>query len=77
MSEEQAGETTDPGAEGLRQEIAHNVVKSPDLPAGYVLEGPAEPGADADVAGVMGGPGIAIVSEDEDEPDNRWSEHPR
>lgn len=44
MSEEQAGETTDPGAEGLRQEIAHNVVKSPDLPLGYVLEGPAEPG---------------------------------
>ncbi|HEY6315596.1 MAG TPA: hypothetical protein VIY52_32975 [Streptosporangiaceae bacterium] len=55
MSEEQADETTDPGAEGLRQEFAHNVVKSPDLPPGYQLEGPAEPGADAEVPGVMGG----------------------
>jgi hypothetical protein len=53
------------------------VVKSGDLPPGYQLEGPAEPGADADISGVMGGPGIAIISEDEDEPDNRWSEHPR
>jgi hypothetical protein len=44
---------------------------------GYQLEGPAEPGVDADVPGVLGGPGITVVSEDEDEPDNRWSEHPR
>jgi hypothetical protein len=57
MSEEQAGETTDPGAEGLRQEFAHNVVKSPDLPSGYQLEGPAEPGADADVPRRDGRPG--------------------
>jgi hypothetical protein len=81
MSDEQGGETSgetaDPGAEALRQELARNVVDSPGLPPGYQLEGPAEPGADADIPGVLGGPGITIVSEDEDEPDNRWSEHPR
>jgi hypothetical protein len=27
--------------------------------------------------GVLGGPGISIVPEDEDEPENRWPEHPR
>jgi hypothetical protein len=63
--------------EALRQELDQNVVESRDLPAGYTLEGPAEPGADADVPGVLGGPGITIVSEDEDEPGNQWSEHPR
>ena len=63
--------------EALRQELDQNVVESRDLPAGYTLEGPAEPGADADVPGVLGGPGISIVSEDEDEPGNQWSEHPR
>jgi len=81
MSDEQGGEMTGeasgPGREALRQEIAQNVVESKDLPPGYQLEGPAEPGADADIPGVLGGPGIAIISEDEDEPDNRWSEHPR
>ena len=74
---ETSGETADPGAQALRQELAGNVVDSPGLPPGYQLEGPAEPGADADVPGVLGGSGITIVSEDEDEPDNRWSEHPR
>ena len=74
---EMGGEATDPGRDALRQELAHNVVEPPDLPPGYQLEGPAEPGADADVPGVLGGPGITIISEDEDEPDNRWSEHPR
>jgi len=81
MSDEEGGERTGegsgPGREALRQEIAQNVVESKDLPPGYQLEGPAEPGADADIPGVLGGPGIAIISEDEDEPDNRWSEHPR
>jgi len=81
MSNEQGGEMTgeasDPGGEALRRELAENVVESGDLPPGYQLEGPAEPGADADIPGVLGGPGIAIISEDEDEPDNRWSEHPR
>jgi hypothetical protein len=63
--------------EALRQELDQNVVESRDLPAGYTLEGPAEPGADADVPGVLGGPGITIVSADEDEPGSQWSEHPR
>lgn len=81
MSDEQggdiSGEASDPGAEALRQELARNVVEPRDLPSGYQLEGPAEPGEDADVPGVLGGSGIAITSEDEDEPKNRWSEHPR
>jgi hypothetical protein len=81
MSDEQgdqmSGGTSDPGAEALRQELALNVVEPPGLPSGYQLEGPAEPGADASMSGVLGGPGITIISEDEDEPDNRWSEHPR
>jgi len=81
MSEEQGGEpggeTGAPRGEALRQELARNVVEPADLPPGYQLEGPAEPGADAGIPGVLGGPGITIVSEDEDEPDNRWSEHPR
>jgi hypothetical protein len=81
MSDEQGGEVTgaasDPGGEALRHELAQNVVQSEDLPLGYRLEGPAEPGADADVPGVLGGSGITIISEDEDEPDNRWSERPR
>jgi hypothetical protein len=81
MSDEQGGEMTGeasgPGGEALRQGLARNVVEPADLPPGYQLEGPAEPGADADVPGVLGGPGIAIISEDDDEPDNRWSEHPR
>jgi len=64
-------------AEALRQQLAQNMVESQDLPPGYQLEGPAEPGADADVPGVLGGPGIGVISEDEDEPGNRWSEHPR
>jgi hypothetical protein len=72
-----SGEVSDPGAEDLRQELAPNVVESADLPSGYQLEGPAEPGADADIPGVLGGPGIAVISEEEDEPDNRWSEHPQ
>jgi hypothetical protein len=80
MSDE-SGEVSDeaagPGGEALRQELAQNVVPSAGLPLGYTLEGPAEPGADADIPGVLGGPGISIVSEDEDEPENRWSEHPR
>jgi hypothetical protein len=74
MSDEPSGEMSD---EALRQELAQNMVRSEDLPPGYTLEGPAEPGADADIPGVLGGPGVTISSEDEDEPDNRWSEHPR
>ena len=70
MTDEQSGEA-------LQQELAENVVESRDLPPGYQLEGPAEPGADADIPGVLGGPGITIVSADEDEPGNQWSEHPR
>jgi len=81
MSDEQGAEMSDEtsgqGGEALREELAENVVESRDLPLGYQLEGPAEPGADADVPGVLGGPGIAITSEDEDEPGNRWSERPR
>jgi len=72
-----SGEVSGPGGEELRQELAENVVKSRDLPPGYQLEGPAEPGADADIPGVLGGAGVTIISEDEDEPDNQWSEHPR
>jgi hypothetical protein len=72
-----SGEVSDPGGEDLRQELAPNVVEPADLPSGYQLEGPAEPGADADIPGVLGGPGITVISEEEDEPDNRWSEHPR
>jgi hypothetical protein len=75
--DEMSGEASGPGGEALRQELAENVVESRDLPPGYQLEGPAEPGADADIPGVLGGPGITIISEDEDEPDNRWSDHPR
>jgi hypothetical protein len=74
MSDEPSGEMSD---EALRQELAQNMVRSQDLPSGYTLEGPAEPGADAGIPGVLGGPGVTISSEDEDEPDNRWSEHPR
>jgi hypothetical protein len=74
---EMSGEAGGPGGEALRQELAENVVESADLPPGYQLEGPAEPGADADIPGLLGGPGITITSEDEDEPDNRWSEHRR
>ena len=72
MSDEQDGEMSDEASE-----LARNVVAPADLPPGYQLEGPAEPGADADIPGVLGGPGIAVLSEDEDEPDNLWSEHPR
>jgi hypothetical protein len=74
MSDEPSGEMSD---EAQRQELAQNMMRSQDLPSGYTLEGPAEPGADADIPGVLGGPGVTISSEDEDEPDNRWSEHPR
>jgi hypothetical protein len=81
MSHEQDTETSgtagDQGGDVLRQELAPNVLKPADLPPGYQLEGPAEPGAEADVPGVLGGAGIAITSEDEDEPDGRWSENPR
>jgi len=70
MSDEQSGEA-------IQHELAQNVVAPADLPPGYQLEGPAEPGADADVPGVLGGPGVTITSEDEDEPGNSWSEHPR
>jgi hypothetical protein len=80
MSDEQAdesGKASDPRAEALRRELAHNVLEPDELPPGYQLEGPAEPGSDADIPGVLGGPGIRIISEDKDEPDNRWSEHPR
>jgi hypothetical protein len=62
-----SGEASDPGAAALRQELAHNVVEPADLPPGYHLEGPAEPGADADIPGVLGGPGIAISPGDDDE----------
>ncbi len=75
--DETSGETRDPEGEVLREELARNVVEPKHLPPGYQLEGPAEPGEDADVPGVLGGPGITIVSEDEDEPDNRWQEHRR
>ena len=77
MSGEMSGEASGPEGEALRQALAENVVKPVDLPPGYQLEGPAEPGADADIPGVLGGPGITIISEDEDEPGNRLSEHPR
>ena len=81
MSDEQGGEmggqANGPDGEALRREFEQNVVEPADLPPGYQLEGPAEPGADADIPGVLGGPGVTIISEDEDEPDNRWSEHPR
>jgi len=77
MSGEMSGEASGPDSEALRRELAENMVESRDLPPGYQLEGPAEPGADADIPGELGGPGITIVSEDEDEPGNRWSEHPR
>jgi hypothetical protein len=81
MSDEQGTETSgtagDQGGEILREELAPNMLSPTDLPAGYQLEGPAEPGAEAEVPGVLGGAGITITSEDEDEPDNRWSEHPR
>jgi hypothetical protein len=81
MSDEQggemSGEASEPDAETLRQELAQNMVEPTGLPPGYQLEGPAEPGGDADIPGVLGGPGVTIISEDEDEPDNRWSEHPR
>jgi hypothetical protein len=72
-----SGEASDPGAEALRQELAHNVVEPADLPAGYQLEGPTEPGAEADIPGVLGGPGITISSEEEDDPGSQWSERPR
>jgi hypothetical protein len=75
--DEKSGETSDPQGEVLHEELARNVVEPKRLPPGYQLEGPAEPGADADVPGVLGGPGISIVSEDEDEPDNQWQEHRR
>ncbi len=81
MSDEQGSEVsgggTRPGVGALRDEFAENVVEPRDLSGGYQLEGPAEPGTDADIPGVLGGPGVTIISEDEDEPDNRWSEHPR
>ena len=81
MSDEQGGEMSGEAsglsAEELRKQLAQNFVESRDVPSGYRLEGPAEPGADADIPGVLGGPGVTITSEDEDEPDNRWSEHPR
>jgi hypothetical protein len=74
---ELSGEASGPDADALRQELAANVVKPKNLPHGYQLEGPGEPGADADIPGLLGGPGINIISEDEDEPGNQWSEHPR
>lgn len=74
MSDDGTAGTSDPGAEALRQELARNVVEPSDLPPGYRLEGPGEPGADADIPGVLGGPGITISSEDEDEPDSRRSD---
>jgi hypothetical protein len=70
-------EVSGPDVDALRQELAANVVPPKKLPGGYQLEGPGEPGADADIPGVLGGPGINIISEDEDEPGNQWSEHPR
>lgn len=76
ISDEQDAQMTshvsDEDGEELRRELARNVVEPTRLPPGYQLEGPAEPGAEADVPGVLGGPGISIVSEDEDEPG-----HPR
>jgi hypothetical protein len=69
---EMSSDAGDEKGEALRQELARNVVEPSGLPPGYQLEGPAEPGADADVPGVLGGPGINIESEDEDEPG-----HPR
>lgn len=76
MSDQQDHENStqagDEDAEALREELARNVVEPAHLPPGYQLEGPGEPGADAEVPGVLGGPGITIVSEDEDEPG-----HPR
>jgi hypothetical protein len=81
MTEEQGGEMSGeaggPSEEALRQELAQNLVEPRDQRPGYRLEGPGEPGAEADIPGVLGGPGVTITSEDEDEPDNRWSEHPR
>lgn len=77
MSDEMSDQAGGPDGEALRRELAQNVVEPADLPPGYQLGGPAEPGADADIPGVLGGPGITVISEDEDEPDNRWSEHPR
>ena len=75
MSDEQggelSGEASGPGGEALQQALSENVVEPRDLPPGYQLEGPAEPGADADIPGVLGGPGITITSQDQDEPDNR------
>ena len=77
MSDEQDGEMSGEASGPDGQELTRNVVKPADLPLGYQLEGPAEPGADADIPGALGGPGVTIISQDEDEPDNRWSEHPR
>jgi hypothetical protein len=74
---EMSGEASGPDGAALRHELAENVVKPKDLPRGYQLEGPAEPGADADIPGVLGGPGITIVSAEDDEPGNQWAEHPR
>jgi len=76
MSDEQGDKTSDPPREALLEELTRNMLRPADLPEGYQLEGPAEPGADADVPGVLGGSGITIISEDEDEPINRLSEHP-
>ena len=76
MSDENAGKTRDPRGEALLDELTRNVLRPTDLPEGYQLEGPAEPGADADVPGVLGGSGITIVSEGVDEPGNRLSENP-
>lgn len=76
MSDEQGGKTSDPRGEALRRELDRNMLRPTGLPEGYQLEGPAEPGADADVPGVLGGSGITIISEDEDEPGNRLSEDP-
>jgi hypothetical protein len=77
MNNEHGGDVSDPDGEALRRDLAENMVPSPDLPPGYQLEGPAEPGADADVPGVLAGARITITSQDQDEPGNRWSEHPR
>ncbi len=76
MSDEQGGKTSDPRGEALRQELIRNMLRPTDLPEGYQLEGPAEPGTDADVPGVLGGAGVTVISEDQDEPDNRLSERP-
>jgi hypothetical protein len=64
-------EPLDPEAEAFRQELARHVVEPADLPGGYQLEGPAEPGAAADIPGVLGGPGITITPDDEDDPGTR------